>query len=145
MDYPGLSFRTLCTILSHCINICSGKCIFCQLWSGVSDYNLLLRLFESNPRHLNHKNRRSITYQIIGFTSLEHVCLFGSRLRRKYPRTSEYMDRTLKLRECSSLRSNASVNTVKCFQGIPKEFRGNMTVLIPMHLILNYCIHIVVK
>ena len=49
------------------------------------------------------------------------------------------------LRECSSLRSNASVNTVKCFQGIPKEFRGNMTVLLPMHLILNYCIHIVVK
>ena len=25
------------------------------------------------------------------------------------------------MRECSSLRSNASVNTVKCFQGIPKR------------------------
>ena len=49
------------------------------------------------------------------------------------------------MQEYSGWISNASINTVICFQGIPKEFRGNMTVLIPMHLILNYCIHIVVK
>ena len=35
-----------------------------------------------------------------------------------------------RLRECSCLRSNASVNTVN----VSKEFQGNMTVIIPMHL-----------
>ena len=49
------------------------------------------------------------------------------------------------MREYSGSFEDVSSNTVICFQGIPKEFRGNMTVLLPMHLILNYCIHIVVK
>ena len=34
------------------------------------------------------------------------------------------------LREYSGSFEDVSSNTVICFQGIPKEFRGNMTVLL---------------
>jgi hypothetical protein len=46
------------------------------------------------------------------------------------------------LQEYSSWISNASVNTVICFQGIPKEFRGNMTVLtdaFDIQLLYSHC------
>ena len=36
----------------------------------------------------------------------------------------------MQLRECSGSFEDVSSNTVICFRGIPKEFRGKMTVLL---------------